>query len=414
MALINLFFGAAECLFIQRATFLSENGLTPSQIGLVFSIMNLTGTFAPLIGGALADKVFSRYKMYLMSIIGFGLLAFFMPLSAKVRFGGLILSMVFMPMLQFFHPIGSTMIATCSINAVYTVKNVDYSYLRLWMSFGFTVANLSTSPLIDAFGINAPFYGSIVFFIMMFLLRSTIRRSETAPQSEKRTVTASTGGGFRTLFKNYYILSFTILAIIYAAAGNCYSYVNYFLKEHQIDASKIGIVAGIKVIGEILVMLLLPRLKRFLSLSGLQALAGIFLCAELIGMLFVRSLLPLLPIVMLGGIGNGISLSSAGLYVRAMAPRGLEATAQSLWAMGSNLGGIVLSYIFGRIIDTRGVLANYRFGLLLETIWVALFIMTLVVGRYILKKPTACPLFFSRGEARFNETGEARFNETDD
>lgn len=392
---INLFFGAAESLMIQRATFLSANGLTPSQVGVIFSITNIIGTFSPLIGGALADKVLSRYKMYLISIVGFGLLLFFMPLSAKVRFGGMILSMIFMPMLQIFHPIGSTMIATCSINAVYTVRNVDYSFLRLWMSFGFTIANLCSSPLIDAFGINAPFYLSISFFIIMFLLRSTIRKSETAPESERRAAGVSAGGGgFRTLFRNYYILSFTILAIIYAAAGNCYTYVNYFLKENEIDASRIGIVAGVKVIGEIIVMLLLPRLKHFLSLSGLQALAGIFLCAELVGMLFVKSLLPLLPIVMLGGIGNGISLSSAGLYVRAMAPRGLEATAQALWAMGSNLGGIVLSYICGRIIDTRGVIANYRFGLLLEGLWVLLFVATLLIGRYLLKKPSACPLFF--------------------
>ena len=397
LLLINLFFGAAESLMIQRATFLAENGLTPSQVGLIFSITNIIGTFSPLIGGALADRILSRYKMYLISIVGFGLLLFFMPLSAKVRFGGMILSMIFMPMLQLFHPIGSTMIATCSINAVYTVGSVDYSYLRLWMSFGFTVANLCSSPLIDAFGINAPFYLSISFFLIMFLLRATIRRSEIAPEGEKRAA-AAPGGGFKTLFRNYYILSFTILAIIYAAAGNCYSYVNYFLKEHEIDASRLGIVAGIKVIGEIIVMLLLPRLKQVLSLSGLQVLAGIFLCAELIGMLFVRSLTPLLPIVMLGGIGNGISLSSAGLYVRAMAPRGLEATAQALWAMGSNLGGIILSYLCGRIIDTKGVLANYRFGLLLEGIWVLLFVATLLIGRFVLKKPAACPLFFAGKE----------------
>ncbi len=401
LMLINLFFGMSESLIVMRATFLAANGLTPSQVGIIFSITNIIGTFAPLLGGALADKVLTRYKMFLISVAGFGIILFTMPLSATVRFGGLILSMITMPLLQLFHPIGSTMIATCSINAVYTVRGVDYSYLRLWMSLGYTVANFAFSPVISAFGINVPFYASAVFFVLIFFLRGTIRQCETAPDEGLRPKREGRkDSGFKTLFKNYYVLTFTLLTIIYSASFNCYSYISYFLEEHSMPVSSIGIVAGVKVIGEIIIMLLLPKIKHIFSLSGLQILAGAFLCLELTGMQFVKTFPLLLFVVVLGGIGNGISLSSAGLYVRAMAPFGLEATAQSLWMMGISLGGIILSYIFGKIIDVYGILASYRLGLVLELSWVLLFIGSLLFGRYILKKKSVCPLFLSDKEQR--------------
>jgi len=111
-----MFFGMTEALMALRATFLAENGLTPDQVGVIFSVTNIIGTLSPLIGGALADKVFTRYQVFIVALFGFAFTMAFMPLSAKLQIGSGILSMVLMPMIQVFHPVGSTMIATCSIN----------------------------------------------------------------------------------------------------------------------------------------------------------------------------------------------------------------------------------------------------------------------------------------------------------
>ena len=78
-----------------------------------------------------------------------------------------------------------------------------------------------------------------------------------------------------------------------------------------------------------------------------------------------------------------------------MTPKGLEATAQSIWSMGSSLGGIILSYVFGLIINKYGIMANYTVGLVLQLSWVAIFIFTLLFGRFILKKKNAVPMFFN-------------------
>jgi len=416
LALINCFFGMTEATFAFRATFLTANGVTAAQTGVIFAVTSVIGVLAPILGGALADRFLSRYQVFLISLFGFAFVFGFMPLSATIRIGSIILAMILMPMIQLFHPVGSVMIATCSVNAVMSRKNVDYSYLRLFMSSGYTIANLAYTPLMKRFGVNVPFYCSLIFFTMIFFLRSSIRDSETvkpAPgfteaekkknRAEKPKAASPESGEprFISILQNYYIVTFVLITVIYAAAGNCFAFLSYMLEEKGIDSANIGVVAGLKVVGEVMAMLVMPSMKKKISLSGLQFLAGGFLCLELLSNSLAGSFGAIIFSEVLGGIGNGIALATAGLYVREMAPKGLEATAQSLWSVGTSFGSIILSLVFGQIVENRGIVANYRFGLLLQFSWLFLFAATLLFGKYVLKKDNVCPLFLipkKRGE----------------
>ncbi len=70
LALISLFFGFTEAMFSLRATFLAANGLNATQVGVVFSISGVVGTIAPLLGGVLADRFLTRYKVFIASLFG--------------------------------------------------------------------------------------------------------------------------------------------------------------------------------------------------------------------------------------------------------------------------------------------------------------------------------------------------------
>ena len=394
IVLINMFFGMTEALFALRTIFMSSKGLTPTQIGVAFSISNILGTLSPLMGGALADRFFSRYKVFVVSIIGYGLVVALLPVAGGLRIGGLLLAMALIPSLQLFHPIGSTMIATCTINATFSpeAEGVDYSMFRIWMSVGYTLANFCYTPIMKHLGVNAPFFVALAFFAALLALRASVKDFETVPESarvDKRRL------NFRGIVGNYYIMTFVIINMLYAAAANCSTYLSYVLEEHRIDPSQIGTVAGVKVVGEVIILLLIPRIKRVFSLSGFQLVAGLFLCTELALMQFARDLVPIALVEMIGGLGQGISLCTAALYVRVMAPRGLEATAHSLWSMGTSLGGIILSYVFGRVVEAHGVLANYRLALGLQVTWLLLFLGTLLFGHYVLRRRNVVPMFFA-------------------
>ena len=57
---INLLFGVTDATFAFRTTFLASNGVSASQIGLIFSVMSIFSMISPVIGGILADKVLTR------------------------------------------------------------------------------------------------------------------------------------------------------------------------------------------------------------------------------------------------------------------------------------------------------------------------------------------------------------------
>ena len=393
LALISLFFGFTEAMFSLRATFLAANGLNATQVGVVFSVSGVVGTIAPLLGGVLADRFFTRYKVFIASLFGFALTIGFLPLSAQVRIGGLILAMFLMPMLSFFHPMVSNMIQTCSINATNGLEKVDYSYLRAFMSTGYIISNILCTPIISRFGLNAPFYFVLVFFIGIFALRLSLKENET--DRTRRIVINKRHLHFSDLLRNYYVVSFVAITIFYAGAGCCASYMSYMVEYIGEDVSKVTLVAGLKVIGEVLVMVGFPLLRRHFSLSGLQILSGSLLILELILMTQVRTLEQMIFFEIIGGMGAGISLSSASHYLRAMTPSGLEATAASLWSAGTSLGGILLPFIFGIVIDRFGVVACYRVGAVIQSVWVLLFIGTLLFGKYVLKKDNVCPIFLA-------------------
>ncbi|GEM_PF-2811449 len=411
LLLINLLFGITEATFAFRATFLAGNGMTASQIGIVFSMMSVISMFSPVIGGILADKVLSRYQVFIICILAAAVIIGFLPLSATIRIGSIIAAMLLMPMVQLFRPVSLALIATCTINGVALERNVDYSQIRLWMSVGFTAASLFFTQMVRLFGINSIYYFSLICFALILIFRRTMKNNENegfsaggGEQEAKRVTTAERrkNAHLKELLSNYYIVTFVVLNIIYASAGNCSSYLSYILEANGIDAAQVGTVAGLKVVGEVTVMLILPQLKKKLTMSGLQVLAGIFLVLELFTMQFATTLPMVIFAEMFGGIGNGIYLSCAGLYVRKMAPQGLEATAQSVSGIGSCLGGIILATLFGKIIETSGVQTNYRLAIILQMTWIVLFIGTLVFGEKVLKKKNVCSMIFlKKGEKAF-------------
>ena len=393
LALIGFFFGFTEAMFSLRAAFLAANGLNPTQVGLVFSITGIIGTIAPLLGGVLADRFFTRYKVFIASLFGFALTIGFMPLSAQVRIGSLILSMFLMPMLSFFHPMVSGMIQTCSINATNGLEKVDYSYLRAFMSTGYIISNLLCTPIISRYGINAPYYFVLIFFAVIFALRLSLKENET-DRVQRRAVNKR-NLRFSDIFRNYYVVSFIAITIFYSGAGVCAGYISYMIEYNGLDVSKLTLVSGLKVIGEVVVMLAFPLLRKRFSLSGLQILSGSFLLLELLLMVHANTLGEMIFYEIIGGMGAGIALSSTAQYLRVLTPPGLEATAASLWSAGTSLGGIILPFIFGIVIDRLGVIACYRVGSIMMGVWVLFFIGTLLFGKYVLKKENVCPIFLA-------------------
>jgi len=406
VSLIQFLFGLAEAAMSVRSTYLVSLGVGADKVAIMFAACFLLGAIAPFFWGLIADKVLNRYKAYLLTAVGLGLVFGFIPLSTTVQVAGLLLALFVMPVVNFFYGGLSTIADTVSINGCIMDGKTDFSLVRIWQSIGYIITCVLATPLMDHVSMSAPFYLCSFFCFSMLALLGAVKRNDkvdwnkvSAVQTEQteKQPTLKKKGTIKDVFGNYYIMSFVVLSTIYAVVYACDSYIPYLLQYRQIDTNQSGVVYGLKVVGEVVAMLLLPKLKKKYSLTGLQVLVGLFHCGFLIAAQYVTTVPGMVAAELLAGFANGIAYSTAGFYLREMAPEGLEATALSMWTMGYSAGSMVLVWVLGNILETSSIIVTLQTGLGLMIAWTILFVLTLVFGSKVLKKKPLCPILFVKG-----------------
>ncbi len=396
LLILNFLFGGTEAAMYLRSTFLKANGATAEETGIIFAVSGIIGVAAPIIGGLLADKVFKRYQVFLITAALYGLFIFLTPVSGQLKIGMMVCSFLVIPMYEVFHPVALGLVDTASINASNAVKGSDYSLIRLWMSLGFLLFNVLMTPLINTLSITSCYIVLGMLCVVSCFFTGIVKRNsgqEAVPdRSNEKFANKNLRADIKKLFKNYYLISFLLLCVIVTVAQVNTGYLNYLLVENDLPVSSIGLISGLKVTGEIIIMLLFPVLRKKISLSGFQILSGFLFMLQLLLQQFAKTVPEIILFEMIGGLANGMIISSVAHYLRALAPVGLEATAILLRVAAKNLGNGILSIVEGNIIDRFGILTCYRFSMDLELVFVVLFVFTLLFGKYVLKQENVCPI----------------------
>lgn len=384
---MDMLFGMSQAVFAFRVLFLQTYGLNATAAGVVLCLASIIGAFTPSIGGLLADKFRSKHRVFIICLAGSAVVTSFVPLSATVNFVGTILAVILVPMMTIFMPPCMNMLESSSVNATYHYPGTEYSHLRIFMSLGFTVANLLYTPLVKLFGINSIFYVCLFYYVSLLLLSGTLRQFETTPgeiPEEALGAKPVRQLNVSRILKNYYLTIFLVINIAFSMSQSCNSFISYLLQKLHIEMAMTGVAAGIRVVGELIVLLLLPQAKKRLSLPLLQILACCLFMAEQLLYPVCRSIVAIVFVEILGGMGWGIAIGSAILYVRSMAPRGLETSTISFWTAGTSIGGVIAMLVCGRIIDTSGIYGIYRFAFFSELFWLAVFAGSYGIGKYML------------------------------
>lgn len=181
-----------------------------------------------------------------------------------------------------------------------------------------------------------------------------------------------------------------------AMGAHTQNYLYYLLDTIGLDGSLVGVAIGIRVVGEIIIMPLVPLLKRRISLPMLQALACLFRILQMILFITCRNPYIIMGGTVLNGFAAGVSLASTAVYLRMMAPEGLDTTTLSLSTVMMNLGSIIINLVSGIIVDSLGIFSLYRLSLGFLFLWLVLYFGTWAFGIYVLKKNPPAPMFVRR------------------
>lgn len=396
---IFVLFGLAQACNEYRVLFLQDRGLSATECGWILASASLLSALARPMAGALADKLRSRYRVCVGALLSWlGILALLLA-TRNARVAGFVLCAGIIPFISVSEPVTYGMIEASGVNATLRHPRLDYSMIRVCLSIGYSVINFLYTPIVNRFGSGAPFCCTAAFVIALLFFARTVRSFETDGETGGEETAPGEKLKFSQLFSNYFLITFVLLSFLYALGSSTSTYLVYLLDEVGLDGSLIGTASGIRVLGEIITMPLIPLLKKKISLPMLQAVACVFVVLQVVLFLVCRSPYVILGVTLLYGISCGITLSTTAIYLHRMAPAGLDTTTLSLSTTMNNFGAIVLNLFGGLVIDRLGIFTFYRISLICLLLWLALYFGTWIIGTRVLKKTPPVPMFLKADSA---------------
>lgn len=395
LLIIYIVYGFAQAANEFRVLFLESLGMTATECGRVLAAAGLLTAISRPLAGALADKLRSRRVVYIGALICWMAVLVLMLLTQHVRLAGFFLCAGIVPLISVFEPVTYGMVEASGVNATIQNPKLDFSLIRVCLSIGYSLINFLYTPIVNRFGPTAPFICTMIFIVVMLALSGSMRRFETTSVVQKQQEPRNQLQIGR-LFQNYYLISFVLLNFVLSLGSHTQSYLCYLIDSIGLDSSFVGVAIGIRVIGEIIIMPLVPFLKRWISLPMLQVLACIFRILQMILFVFCKNPIVILFGTVLNGFAGGVSLASTAVYLRMMAPKGLDTTTLSMSTAMSNVGGIAINLVGGMIVDSMGIFSLYRFSLGFLFLWLVLYSGTWAFGVYVLKKKPPMPMFIRK------------------
>ena len=237
--------------------YLQSENFSPSSIGILLSLFQISRIVAPNFWGWLADHTGHRVKWIKLTSF-LGLIGFIGIFWAKGFFW------IFLVMLALSLFTSSTLPLAESLTLAHlATTDGHYSRIRLWGSIGFIVASLFLGYLIDLQGINILLWVLLIAQAIIFFLSNTIPETQDI---QHKTNDLSIWKIIKTPSVIALLLGCTLMV---SAHGVLYNFYSIYLKDHGYSSGTIGWLWAVGVICEILIFMARPKILRRYSLKAI-------------------------------------------------------------------------------------------------------------------------------------------------
>jgi PPP family 3-phenylpropionic acid transporter len=245
-----------------------------------------------------------------------------------------------------------------------------YGHLRLWGAVGWGIGGVTAGWIAERFGVRAAF-GLYELFMLAALFASRWLSFEGA--ALKRVRLTDVG---RLLADGRWHFFLTIVAVAGMGLGTIHSFL--FLYMDDLGASRLLMGLGLLVatVGELAVYAAAPRLLGAGGVSLLFTLSLGSTALRLAAYAAIGNPLFVLPVQLLHGLSFSAMQAAGVSHAQALAPRGLETTAQALFtATFMGLGAALAALAGGAVYQAAGSDALYGSAALI--VGLALFLAVL-------------------------------------
>ena len=237
--------------------YLQSENFSPSSIGILLSLFQISRIVAPNFWGWLADHTGHRVKWIKLTSF-LGLIGFIGIFWAK----GFFWIFLVMSALSLFT--SSTLPLAESLTLAHlATTDGHYSRIRLWGSIGFIVASLFLGYLIDFQGINILLWVLLIAQAIIFFLSNTIPETQDI---QHKTNDLSIWKIIKTPSVIALLIGCTLMV---SAHGVLYNFYSIYLKDHGYSSGTIGWLWAVGVICEILIFMAMPKILQRYSLKAI-------------------------------------------------------------------------------------------------------------------------------------------------
>jgi PPP family 3-phenylpropionic acid transporter len=345
------FFAASGCITPYLNIFFQAKGISIAQISILGAMpMGLTLVAAPVWAG-IADYFGLHRKI--LPLIMFLTMPFVALLGAANSFLVLLPAMI-------FYGICNSPIMSLSDNSVLSFlgsNRHNYGHVRLWGSIGWGLMGWLSGIMIDRFG---PITAYVGFFIFMFL---AVWVASKMPEPDFIKGVPYWDSLGRVLKDNRWVAFLIGSFLVGIAFMFITNYFYIFLKDLGAPSSLTGLSVASSVILELPFFIFSAALIKKVSARGLIIFSFFVLILRLIFTSMLVNPYWGVAVNMLHGPFFSTYWTGAVNYAREIAPRGLGASAQALFAASFfGLGGIVGALLGGWLFTRFGPPVMFQTG----------------------------------------------------
>ena len=333
--------------FTFTGMFLRGKGAGYSYIGFAISLAILGGIAGQAFWGYLCDRFRSAKLVFACAhvLVWLIIICFSLPLS-------------FDAMLPMYGLLGFCMIPMVGILDGWIMRsraseNLDYGFIRLWASAGFTVASFTLGRLIDAFGFGVMFAAATLFAAANVC--AACLTGDAAIVREKIDMKA----GYKKLFGNR---RYAALLTGGFMIGLCLEGVDKLMAVITQDiggmSGDYGLIMATAAAFEIPMLFFSGRIIKRAGARAVFFITISLFIAQYALLAMAGSVTALVACMVFQGIGFGLWLPNLRAYVDANAPAEMKTSAQTLTdALTGGVAGVIAASGGAMIIESFGVRA---------------------------------------------------------
>lgn len=341
-----------------QTVYLQELGFSASQLGLLNAISSGVGIVSVSFWGMVSDRIGSLRKIFMILLISSSVLYALTPLiPAGLPFSPILFT-AYLPFVNFFRS------PTSSFSENILVRNcnelrLNYGMLRSVGSLLFTISSFAISFLLPYVGVKNTFWLTGLLIIIVVALTVFAREPAARPKKGDGEKAEKLELG-RLFHSRGYVMFLVFTFFFYLAACSESSFIPYLMAEVGVPSQQYGVLLGYRALLEVPFLLLMAKFRRRFPLRNLIVCAAVLMAVECAGFgLLTNGLGLMLLFCTFFGLGNGLFIGASLNYIYELAPDGLKATAQTLFASVSSVAGILGNLLGGMVLDGMGAKSFY-------------------------------------------------------